>query len=217
MMDLVQLHALEPLGAPALVAELRRRVDERWLARWGRVVVSVTGPWRPADLWAGGIERLVWTASFSGDPGLSTEGRDALEAANSVSRRNGVASFAELLAPSLAGALVLTHSDAARSAYVASYRERRFRWSLRLDDGRLLSRCDGERVMVDAPPRFVAEVDRTGVLLAGFARFFGEALPVEGADRLVFVDTLASLAPESEATLRRDSAVEDLRRAATGK
>jgi hypothetical protein len=48
-------------------------------------------------------------------------------------------------------------------------------------------------VIVEAPPRHLPEQDRAGVLLAGWERFLGERLHVEGGDRLTFVDTLDTL------------------------
>jgi hypothetical protein len=104
----------------------------------------------------------------------------------------------ECVADRLPGALVLVHSDAGRSAYASIWRERHFRWSLRLDDGLTAVRSDGQVVMVESPPKQVPEGDRTGVLLAGLSRLIGENLQVTAADRFVVPDVLSALAADRE-------------------
>lgn len=199
-MDLVQLHTLEPLSAGRLLRELQPRLERRWLQPWAALAVSVAGPWRPADVWQGAIERLVWTASFTYPEGgfFTPEGEMSAGSLGTLARRQAPVHPAEIVAGAFASALVVWHSDAGRSAYAAVWRERRLRWSLRLDDGRGLVRCDGERVVVESPPRHLPELDRTGVLLGGWQRFLGEPLPVEGTERLLLVDSLAGLTHAAE-------------------
>ncbi|GDX80159.1 hypothetical protein LBMAG42_19700 [Deltaproteobacteria bacterium] len=199
-MDLVQLHTLEPLSAARLSRELASRVDERWLQPWATLDVAVSGPWRPADVWPGRLERLVWTATFVYPEGgfFTPEGELSAGALGTLARRQAPIHPAELVAGAFASALVVWHSDAGRSAYAAVWRERRLRWSLRLDESRGLVRCDGEKVISESPPRHLPEQDRTGVLLAGWQRLLGEPLPLEGHDRLLFVDTLAALTGDAD-------------------
>ncbi|MSQ01267.1 MAG: hypothetical protein EXR71_05140 [Myxococcales bacterium] len=201
MNDLVQLHTCEPIDAERLVRELRPRIDPQWLHRWARLSVAVTGPWRPADVWAGGLERLVWSATFSyPDGGFFTEaGERAAGERNGLARRQAPIHPAEILGPAFSAALVLWHSDAGRTTCASVWRERHLRWSLRLDDGQRLARCDGERVVIEAPPRHLPEVDRVGVLLGGWTRLLGEFPRIEGRDRLMFVDTLEALTAEAPA------------------
>lgn len=198
-MDLVQLHTFEPLTADRLVRELRARVDLRWLPRWAALDAAIHGPWRPAEHWPGALERLVWTASFSYPEGgfFTAEGEGAAAAIGTLGKRQAPVHPAEMVAGAFGAALVLWHSDPGRSAYAAIWRERRLRWSLRLDDRARSVRCDGERVIVEEPPRHLPEQDRAGVLLAGWERFLGERLHVEGAERLTFVDTLDALTASS--------------------
>ncbi len=217
MMDLVQLHTFEPTSAEQVLSLLRARVNEAWFSPWARLSVAVSDVWRPADLWTGGIERQVWTVSVTGDDGLTTDGLSALADVNTMGRRHAPLTLAEVVAPALGAALVVVHSDPGRSAYVAVYREGRLRFSLRLDDARLVARCDGERVIVETPPRLVAEQDRAGVVVEGLRRFLTELPPLEGADRLCLVDHLAELAdaPASVAEHRVDAGLQSLRPAAS--
>lgn len=217
MMDLVHLLTFEPANAERVLSALRARVDDAWFAPWARLRVEVAGPWRPADTWVGGLERPVWTVTVSGDEGLTTEGLAALAELNTMARRHAPATLAEAVAPDLGAALVVVHSDPGRSAYVGLYREGRVRFSLRLDDGRVVARCDGQRVVVESPPRHLPEGDRAGVVIEGLRRFFTEMPVLEGADRLCLVDVLAELAtaPASVAEHRVDLGLEALRPAAS--
>lgn len=198
-MDLVQLHTFEPLSAELLLRELRARVDLRWLHRWAALDVSIAGPWRPVDVWPGSLERLVWSATFTYPEGafFTPEGEGLAGGLASLGRRQAPVHPAEIVAGAFGAALVIWHSDPGRSAYTSVWRERRLRWSLRLDDAARVVRCDGERVIVEAPPRHLPEGDRAGVLLAGWQRFLGEPLPVEGPARLTFADTLEALTADS--------------------
>jgi hypothetical protein len=195
MNDLVQLHTFEPQSVGLLERELRARVDPRWLERWAALDVALSGPWRPADRWPGAAERLVWTSTFRLPEGrlFSTDGEREAAGTNGIGRRQVPATAAELLAPAFGAALALWHSDAGQSVVASLWRDRRLRHSLRVDSGVRAVRCDGERVIVEAPPRHLPEIDRAGVLLAAWARFLGEPLPLDGADRFFFADALAEL------------------------
>lgn len=198
-MDLVQLHTLEPLSVAVLARELRARIDVRWLERWAVLSADIVGPWRPADVWPGGLERLVWSATFHYPDGgfFTSAGEVAASGVGTLGKRHAPVHPAEIVAGAFGGALVLWHSDPGRSAYASIWRERRLRWSLRLDAGERLVRCDGERVIVESPPRHLPEGDRAGVLLAGWERLLGERLDLEGGERLTLVDTLGSLTAEA--------------------
>ena len=202
VMPLGQLHSFEPLDGDTLATRASERLDARWLDRHALLRVSVTGPWRPCDVWSGALVRPVWTANFAGDlPFWAPGGESAAASLATLSKRHAPVSIAELCADSVGGALVVVYSDATRSAYASVWRDRRFRWSLRLDDGVLIARCDGERVIVEAPPRHVHEVDRVGVLLAGLQRFLTEMPTIEGADRLLLPDVLQALDDGSTAAV----------------
>lgn len=195
MTDLVQLHTFEPQRYTDLQRALRARLDVRWLHPWAALNVSIAGPWRPAELWPGAPERLVWTSTFSLPEGglLTADGELAAAEVGTLGRRHAPITPAEFLAPTFGAGLAIWHSDAGRSVFVSLWRDRRLRHSLRLEPGVQVVRCDGERVMIEAPPRHLPEVDRAGVLLGAWARFLGEDLPVEGVQRLLFADTLADL------------------------
>ena len=112
------------------------------------------------------------------------------------------------------------HSDAARLAYVAVYRQRHLAWSLSLEDGVRAVRCDGQVVVVSEPVRWLPEEDRVGVLIAGLGQWLREPLVLEGPDRLEFPDLLASFTGgEEPAWIVRDGrwcASDEPRRASAG-
>lgn len=193
-MEIGQLHVMEPLDADRVEAGLRERLGGGLLP-YAALGVSIAGPWRPADVWPGAGERLCWTASFDipGDALLTDEAASVL-AAGSIARRHAPLHPAELIAPAFASALVLVHSDAARLAYVAVYRERHLRMSLMLHDSVRLVRCDGTAVVVQAPPRSFPERDRAGVLLAGLHSWLREPIFVDAEERMFLADQLAALA-----------------------
>ena len=193
-----QLHSFEPLDAETLAAHLADRLDARWLDRRAVLEVSISVPWRPCDLWEGGLVRPVWTATFSGDlPFWAPGGEAEVGHLATLAKRQAPVSLAELCAEIPGSALVVVYSDATRSAYAAVWRERQLRWSLRLDDGVLAARCDGDRVIVESPPRPLPEIDRVGVLVAGLSRFFTEMPALEGVDRLLLPDVLLALDAET--------------------
>lgn len=198
-MDLGQLFSFEPLDADSLAARIADRVHPSWLDRTAFMRIRVSEPWRPCDVWEGGLLRPVWTASFSAEvPFWAPRGEAAASQLCTLSKRQAPVSLAELCADSVGAALVVVYADATRSAYASVWRDRRFRWSLRLDDGAILARCDGERVIVESPPRHVHEVDRVGVLMAGLQRFFTEMPALEAEHRLLLPDVLRALNENEE-------------------
>ena len=221
MNDLIQLHTFEPQDRALLHRELRPRLERAWLHPWAALNVAIAGPWRPADVWPGSTERLVWTSTFSLPAGgwLSADGELSAAEGGTLARRQAPVTAAELLAPAFAAGLALWHSDAGHTAFASLWRDRRLRHSLRLETGKRAVRCDGERVIVEAPPRHLPEVDLTGVLLAAWARFLGEPLPVEGVERLLFVDALANLTAEQadEELIGRGEWCDEPQRAVAGK
>lgn len=193
-MGLCQLHSFEPLDAEFLASRLADRLDANWVDRRAVIEVVVGPIWRPIDLWPGGLIRPVWTAEINVEGPLWTPGAES-EAASlaSLGKRQAPVTLVELCADSLGAALVLAFSDATRSVYASVWRERRVAWSLRLDDSVISARCDGERVIVESPPRALPEVDRVGVLCAGLHRFLTEFPVLEGESRLLLPDILAGL------------------------
>jgi hypothetical protein len=121
----------------------------------------------------------------------------ARHARTSAGRRHAPAHPAESLAAELGSALVLQHSDAGRSAWASVWADRRLRWSVLLEDGKRVVRCDGHAVVVESPPRIVPEGDRAGVLLAGWDRLLHEPLVVGDDERLWFADELGAIADEA--------------------
>lgn len=196
-MDFLHYHSLRPMPRVHVEARLRELLAPGLLHRRAALGVAIHGPWRPADVWAGAVERLVWTVSFELPEGalLNDLGEERL-GDGVIHRRQAAVTPAELLARREGDGLVLAHSDALRTAYAAVWRERHLGWSLLLQDRERLVRCDGEVVMVEEPPRRFPEQDRTGVLLGGWARWMGEPLELPPRDRLLFADTLAALPQE---------------------
>lgn len=207
-MELAQLHSFERKTLAGVSADLRQVVRSGWLHPRASLGVVVNGPWRPADLWPGALERLVWSVGLDagGGPLLSARG-EAEMAKDGLERRQAPVHPVEALARRAGEGLVLLHSDAARLAYVAVYRERRLAWSLLLQDSVRLVRCDGQVVQVAEPPRFVAEGDRMGVLLAGLDQWLRDPIALAEGDRFVLAETLATLTYEAEpAWVARDGA-----------
>ncbi|MDP2310521.1 MAG: hypothetical protein Q8P18_31170 [Pseudomonadota bacterium] len=200
-MEFAQFHSFEPRTVESVTADLRRVIDPGHLRRRADLGVVVVGPWRPADLWVDGLERLVWTVGLEsrGGPILSDAGEASLGSAG-LARRQAPIHPIEALAVRAGDGLVMLHSDAARLAYVAVYRQRRLSWSLMLQDRVRLVRCDGQVVQVAAPPRFVPEGDRAGVLLAGLHQWLREPITVDDRERLMLADTLGQLTREVEPT-----------------
>lgn len=198
-MELGQLFSFEPLDADSLAARIADRIDPTWLDRTAFMRISVSEQWRPCDVWEGGLLRPIWTATFSADvPFWSPGGELAASQLCTLSKRQAPVNLAELCADMVGAALVVVYADATRSAYASVWRDRRFRWSLRLDDAVLLARCDGDRVIVEAPPRHIHETDRVGVVMAGLQRFLTEMPALEGVDRLLLPDVLRSLGESGE-------------------
>ncbi len=192
-MEFGQLHVLEPLSIDCLRAELRARLEGALLPH-AMLGVSMSEAWRPADLWAGAEERLCCSVGFEiPDDALLTEAGTANVARGSIARRLAPVHPAEAIACRFPCALVAIHSDAARFAYVAVYRERQLRMSLMLQDGVRLVRCDGDAVIVQEPPRFFPELDRAGVLLAGVQSFLRTPIPLEREERMFLADQLGGL------------------------
>jgi hypothetical protein len=193
-MELAQLHAFERRTVDTVEAELRQALPAASLHRRAALGVVVHGPWRPADLWPGALERLVWTVALEsgGRPVLSAAGEAAL-AGQGIARRHAPIHPVEALALRAGEGLVLVHSDAARLAYVAVYRQRRLAWSLMLHDDERLVRCDGQVVQVAQPPGWFPEGDRTGVLLAGLQQWLRDPFALEEGDRFILPDLLGQL------------------------
>lgn len=207
-MEFAQFHTFERRTASGVAAELRQILKPGWLHRRADLGVVVTGPWRPADLWAGGIERLVWTVGIDarGGPLLSERGESEL-GGPSFTRRHAPPHPVEALAQRAGEGMVVLHSDATRLAYVAVYRERRLTWSLLLQDRVKLVRCDGQVVQVAEPPKYVPEGDRTGVLLAGLHQWLREPIALDDEERFTLADSLGQLtADEEPAWIVRDGA-----------
>lgn len=200
-MEFAQFHSFEPRTVSAVTAELRRVLPPRVLHRRAELGVVVHGPWRPADLWSDGLERLVWTVGIEsrGGPILSEAGEAEL-ARGATGRRHAPVHPVEALCARAGEGLVVVYSDAACLAYVAVYRQRHLAWSLMLQDRVKLVRCDGQVVTVAEPPRFVPEGDRTGVLLAGLHQWLREPITIDDAERLLLPDTLGQLTCEVEPT-----------------
>lgn len=200
-MEFAQFHSFEPRTVDSVTADLRRTIAPAHLRPRGDLGVVVVGPWRPADLWAESIERLVWSVGIEsrGGPILSDAGEAALADAG-LARRHAPLHPIEALAVRAGDGLVVIHSDAAHLAYVAVYRQRRLSFSLMLQDRVRLVRCDGQVVQVAAPPRFVPEGDRAGVLLAGLYQWLREPVTLDDRDRLTLADTLGQLTREVEPT-----------------
>ena len=204
-MELEQVHTMSPLADSALDAIVRAVLaglspddPRRPLHRKAALDARVTGPWRPADVWAGALERLVWTASFDTPTGafFTADAEESLAASRMtalVDRRGAPVLVAEVVAAHLGEGLVVYSSDAARAAYVSVWRERKLRWSLYLEHGVRTVRCDGDPVFVEAPPRDLPEGDRTGVVLAGLRNWLREPLDLDPTDALFVLDRLGEL------------------------
>lgn len=193
-MELLHLHAMEPIDLGGVVAALAEAWPRTALDPRGGLDLRLVGPWRPADRWEDGIERLVWSAAFD-----RVRGRfEAEEAAptlhrKGLARRWGGVHPGEALGRSLGGALLVDWSDAGRRVEVTVYRERRLRWSLFLEGHERLVRCDGDALVVEEPVQSFPEGDRTGVLLAGLGQFFRAPLNLSAEEQLTLPDSLDAL------------------------
>lgn len=197
-MDLLHYHSQRPLTLSWVAARLRESLAPGLLHRRAALGVTLHGPWRPADVWRGAEERLVWTVGFELPEGvlLNDLGEERL-GEGVIHRRQSAVTAAEILAKREGDGLVLAHSDTARVAYASVWRERHLAWSLLLQDRVKLVRCDGEVVMIDEPPpRRFPEQDRAGVLLAGLAQWLRTPIEVGPEARLLLADTLAGLTLE---------------------
>lgn len=195
-MELASVHSLLPIHEVDLARRLRSAIPIAALDPRASLAVSVGDPWRPCDVFRGLEERMAWSVRFDLPRGhLFTERGSASLGRGGLLRRHAPVHPAELFLRSLGEGLFTYVSDAARSAYVAVYRERQLRWSLLLEDHVRVVRCDGSVVMVEEPPTDVPEVDRTGVLLAGLRHWLREEVHVDDADRYVLVELLASVTP----------------------
>lgn len=132
-MELVHLHTMEPLSAALVADTLVEAVPQALLDPRGALQVRIHGPWRPADRWPGGIERLLWTARFElpRDRFLRT-GIEADLVRRGLARRDHPVHPGEALARRLGSALLVTWSDAAQLVDTVIFRERRLAWSLLL-------------------------------------------------------------------------------------
>lgn len=149
-MELVQLHTMEPLSEALVASTLAEALPPSLLEPRGGLSVRLHGPWRPADLWPDGIERLTWTATFE-----ATRGRFLREEAIPTLVRRGLARTdhpvhaAEALGQRLSAALLVVWSDAQQLASCAVWRERRLTWSVLLEGahgGREEEASDGPTV-----------------------------------------------------------------------
>ncbi len=186
-----------PLSVEDADRRLRGAIPAAALHPRASLAVSATGPWRPADLFPGAIERLAWSLRFdTPDGSVFTEEGAASLGRHGVLRRHAPVHPGEIYLRSLGEGVFLLLSDAAQLAYVAVYRDRQLRWSLMLEDRVRAVRCDGDTVRITAPPADLPEVDRTGVLLAGLYQWLREPIDVPGASRYIFGELLDALTPD---------------------
>ncbi|MFN7131034.1 MAG: GPW/gp25 family protein [Myxococcales bacterium] len=75
-MEFAQFHSFERQSTTGISAGLRQILKPGYLHRRADVGVVVTGPWRPADLWSGGLERLVWSVGIDAGGGRAAEEGD---------------------------------------------------------------------------------------------------------------------------------------------
>ncbi len=196
-MELASVHSMLPMSVADVDARLRAVIPPAAFQPRAVLAISAAGPWRPADLFPGAIERLAWTVRFDTPNGaiFTDEGAASL-GRKGILRRQAPVHPGELYLRALGEGVFTLISDVAQLAYVAVYRDRQLRWSLLLEDRVRLVRCDGDTVRVQAPPEDVPEVDRTGVLLAGLYQWLREPLDVRGADRYVFGELLDAITPD---------------------
>jgi hypothetical protein len=189
--ELAQIHTLEELDFAALKKHVR--LDEQDLDRRAWLRAGFTR-WRPCDIWDGAPVTLCWTMSFETPAGRLFRPAVLDQLRGRVLTGSPLPLHpAEQLARGLGGGLVTVFSDGGKIAYCAMYREHRLRWSLYLQDGVRLVRCDGAGLTVQEPPGPIPEGDRLGVLLAGFRQWLREPLDLGSEDRLTMPDTLDSL------------------------
>lgn len=210
-MELAQVHSLMPLSVADVDRRLRAAIPGAAFHRRAALAVAVAGPWRPSEVFPGAVERLAHTARFDTPGGTPfTDEGAASVGRKTILRRHAPVHPGEIYLQSLGEGLFTWFSDAHRIAYVAVYRERHLRWSLLLEDRVRLVRCDGERVMIQAPPEEVPEGDRTGVLLAGLHQWLREPLEVDPVDRYQLVEILDALVPEPGTELVVDGGWDDV-------
>ncbi|MEN9787921.1 MAG: hypothetical protein RLZZ299_3185 [Pseudomonadota bacterium] len=199
-MELVAVHLMEPVELAAVRAGLVASTPPRGLHRRAEVDVALAGPWRPSDLWEDAPERPVWTATFRLPRGawLHDDAEQDLAERAGLAPRCAPVSPAEAVARHAGHGLVVVFSDAARLAYVAVYRQRRFEWSVLLHDGVRLVRADAHGAQVFAPPPpLFPEEDRTGVLLSGLRTWLRTAWDVPRAARTLLPETLAEVTADA--------------------
>lgn len=196
-MEFGQLHLQEVIDLDGVVRGLKALILPEFIHRRGQLRVSISRPWRPADLWPGSIERAIWTVSFNSprDTIFSEKGEQRL-GRGSIERRLAPLHPAELLVRERGSGLVTLFSDAAGLCYVLAWRERHLRFSLMLQDRVRVVRCDGVEVEVEAPPKHLPEGDRTGMLLIGLNRWLTEPLQIPPDERIFVPDRLGMMAEE---------------------
>ncbi len=199
-MELVAVHLMEPLEPAAVRAGLAAATPPQGLHRRAEVDVALSGPWRPSDLWDGAPERVVWTAAFRLPRGawLHDDAELAFAEHAGLARRGAPVSPAEAIARHVGHGLVVVFSDAARLAYVAIYRQRRFEWSVMLHDGVRLVRADAHGAQIFAPPPpLLPEQDRTGVLLAGWMTWLRASWDLPRTARTLLPEAMSEVTADS--------------------
>ena len=189
-MELAQIHSHDPIDAGAIRRVLRELLPPNLLNPWGALGVATVGPWRPADVWPGAPELLLWTTAFElpGDALLNDEGLRRF-GAGIIGRRGAPVHPAEHVVGRLGAGLVLLHSDAGRYAYSAVYRERHLRFSLMLIDGERSVRCDGQEVIVEVNVGKPSDGVATAHELAGTYRDQGRLVREPYADEVGGITT----------------------------
>src|SRR4051812_7300005 len=113
-MELAQLHSLRPQTIEGIAGDLRGLLPPGVLRPRASLGIAMRGPWRPADIWPGAIERLCWTVAVETDgPPLSPRGEERLGGHSAVRRLAPVHPI-ENIALLRGEGLVVVYSDAAR-------------------------------------------------------------------------------------------------------
>ncbi len=198
-MEFGQLHVQEPLDVEGVIGGLRGLLLPEYIHKRAEMKVGIVGPWRPADLWPGSLERVVWTVGFAlrRDHLFSTKGEQRF-GGGSIERRLAPLHPAELLVRSLGNGLVTLFSDGSGLCYVMSWRERHLRFSLMLQDRLRVVRCDGVEVEREEPPKKLPEGDRTGMLRIGLERWLTEPLRIPDGEQIFLPDILGGLTDSVE-------------------